>query len=64
MMMICSDCGGEITLSSTNTQVTFTSPNFPNAYGVNRECNWLIKVRQNFFLMFLFQPNFYTRLLC
>lgn len=36
------NCGGEITLTSTNNQAVITSPNYPSLYNANMECAWYI----------------------
>ncbi|XP_046568398.1 uncharacterized protein LOC124276791 isoform X2 [Haliotis rubra] len=36
-------CGGVIDLSETHAEEVFTSPSYPDAYGKNKECNWVFK---------------------
>jgi len=42
--MIISDCGDIIELTGDDSELTITSPYYPQSYHANTECTWLIKV--------------------
>lgn len=51
-------CGGELTLSTSVTSGTFTSPNYPQNYPHNVDCGWLITAPANERIQLDFIDNF------
>ena len=53
ILLFSSDCGGEIFLDGSHRSQIITSPNYPNVYGTDMRCTYLIKVSYQSLSLFL-----------